>query len=129
MLVFMFPVGLYYCFAKLTDANIFIIIYGVTSIYFAVSRPFYTLRFIARERFLKSFIRYYPFLSMLTETKEEIWGVDSLFSNNLTLLVMFSQSRNRNFSNIITRMFHTCFSKYIESGKMWLNFWCVLILG
>merc|ERR1712002_1185231 len=35
MLVFMFPVGLYYCFAKLTDANIFIIIYGVTSIYFA----------------------------------------------------------------------------------------------
>jgi len=35
MLVFMFPVGLYHCFAKLTDANIFIIIYGVTSIYFA----------------------------------------------------------------------------------------------
>merc|ERR1712226_1686688 len=35
MLVFMFPVGLYYCFAKVTDANIFIIIYGVTSIYFA----------------------------------------------------------------------------------------------
>lgn len=35
MLVFMFPVGLYYCFAKLTDANIFIIIYGVTSVYFA----------------------------------------------------------------------------------------------
>ena len=37
MLVFMFPVGLYYCFMKLTDANIFIIMYGVTSIYFAVS--------------------------------------------------------------------------------------------
>lgn len=37
MLVFMFPVGLYYCFAKLTDANIFIIMYGITSIYFAVS--------------------------------------------------------------------------------------------
>lgn len=35
MLVFMFPVGLYYCFNKLTDANIFIIMYGVTSIYFA----------------------------------------------------------------------------------------------
>jgi len=35
MLVFMFPVGLYYCFSKLTDANIFIIMYGVTSIYFA----------------------------------------------------------------------------------------------
>lgn len=31
----MFPVGLYYCFFKLTDANIFIIMYGVTSIYFA----------------------------------------------------------------------------------------------
>jgi len=35
MLVFMFPVGLYFCFKKLTDANIFIILYGVTSIYFA----------------------------------------------------------------------------------------------
>lgn len=35
MLVFLFPAGLYFCFSKLTDANIFIIIYGVTSIYFA----------------------------------------------------------------------------------------------
>jgi len=35
MLVFMFPVGLYYCFSNLTDANIFIIMYGITSIYFA----------------------------------------------------------------------------------------------
>lgn len=40
MLVFMFPVGLYFCFTKLTDENIFIILYGVLSIYFAVSfRP------------------------------------------------------------------------------------------
>ena len=37
LLVFLFPVGLYFCFSKLTDANIFIILYGVTSIYFAVS--------------------------------------------------------------------------------------------
>ncbi|CAF4870071.1 unnamed protein product, partial [Rotaria socialis] len=35
LLVFMFPVGIYYCFKELTDANIFIIIYGMTSIYFA----------------------------------------------------------------------------------------------
>merc|ERR1719423_42423 len=35
LLVFMFPAGLYFCFKKLTDANIFIILYGVTSIYFA----------------------------------------------------------------------------------------------
>lgn len=35
LLVFMFPVGLYYCFRKLTDANIFVILYAVTSIYFA----------------------------------------------------------------------------------------------
>ncbi|XP_050432666.1 dolichyl-diphosphooligosaccharide--protein glycosyltransferase subunit STT3A [Adelges cooleyi] len=35
ILVFMFPVGLYFCFKKLTDANIFVILYGVTSIYFA----------------------------------------------------------------------------------------------
>ncbi|CAL4090623.1 unnamed protein product [Meganyctiphanes norvegica] len=35
MLVFMFPVGLYFCFSKLTDENIFIILYGVLSIYFA----------------------------------------------------------------------------------------------
>ncbi|XP_064652320.1 dolichyl-diphosphooligosaccharide--protein glycosyltransferase subunit STT3A [Lineus longissimus] len=35
ILVFLFPAGLYFCFSKLTDANIFIIMYGVTSIYFA----------------------------------------------------------------------------------------------
>ncbi|KAK2149650.1 hypothetical protein LSH36_443g05044 [Paralvinella palmiformis] len=35
LLVFLFPAGLYFCFKKLTDANIFIIMYGVTSIYFA----------------------------------------------------------------------------------------------
>lgn len=35
ILVFLFPAGLYLCFAKLTDSNIFIILYGVTSIYFA----------------------------------------------------------------------------------------------
>uniref|UniRef100_A0A2M4BFF4 Dolichyl-diphosphooligosaccharide--protein glycosyltransferase subunit STT3A n=1 Tax=Anopheles marajoara TaxID=58244 RepID=A0A2M4BFF4_9DIPT len=35
ILVFLFPAGLYFCFAKLSDANIFIILYGVTSIYFA----------------------------------------------------------------------------------------------
>lgn len=34
-MVFLFPAGLYLCFAKLNDANIFIILYGVTSIYFA----------------------------------------------------------------------------------------------
>ncbi|KAG5683549.1 hypothetical protein PVAND_012823 [Polypedilum vanderplanki] len=34
ILVFLFPAGLYFCFDKLTDANIFIILYGVTSIYF-----------------------------------------------------------------------------------------------
>ena len=37
MLTFMFPVGLYFCFSNLTDENIFIILYGVLSIYFAVS--------------------------------------------------------------------------------------------
>lgn len=37
ILVFLFPVGLYFCFKNLTDYNIFIILYGVTSIYFAVS--------------------------------------------------------------------------------------------
>jgi len=31
LLVFLFPAGLYYCFTKLTDANIFIILYGVTA--------------------------------------------------------------------------------------------------
>lgn len=35
MHVFMFPVGMYYCFSKLTDANIFVILYGVTSLYFS----------------------------------------------------------------------------------------------
>ncbi|XP_037028740.1 dolichyl-diphosphooligosaccharide--protein glycosyltransferase subunit STT3A [Bradysia coprophila] len=35
ILVFLFPAGLYFCFAKLSDSNIFIILYGITSIYFA----------------------------------------------------------------------------------------------
>ncbi|CAG4920668.1 dolichyl-diphosphooligosaccharide--protein glycosyltransferase subunit STT3A [Colias croceus] len=35
VLVFLFPAGLYFCFTRLTDANIFIILYGVLSIYFA----------------------------------------------------------------------------------------------
>lgn len=35
MLTFLFPTGLYFCFKQPTDANIFIILYGVTSIYFA----------------------------------------------------------------------------------------------
>lgn len=34
--LFYFLAGLYFCFNRLTDANIFIIMYGVTSIYFAV---------------------------------------------------------------------------------------------
>ncbi|XP_065194115.1 dolichyl-diphosphooligosaccharide--protein glycosyltransferase subunit STT3A-like [Sycon ciliatum] len=35
LLAFLFPAGLYFCFSQLTDANIFIILYGVTSVYFA----------------------------------------------------------------------------------------------
>ncbi|CAG0924217.1 unnamed protein product, partial [Notodromas monacha] len=35
LLVFLFPAGLYFCFANLSDANIFIILYGMTSVYFA----------------------------------------------------------------------------------------------
>lgn len=33
--VFLFPVGLYFCFRNLTDANIFLICYAVTSVYFS----------------------------------------------------------------------------------------------
>uniref|UniRef100_A0A1I7X666 Dolichyl-diphosphooligosaccharide--protein glycosyltransferase subunit STT3A n=1 Tax=Heterorhabditis bacteriophora TaxID=37862 RepID=A0A1I7X666_HETBA len=36
-LVFTFPVGLYFCFKDLNDHNIFVIMYGVTSMYFSVS--------------------------------------------------------------------------------------------
>ena len=35
VLTILFPAGLYYCFTRLTDHNIFIILYGVTSVYFA----------------------------------------------------------------------------------------------
>lgn len=35
ILTLLFPAGLYYCFSRLTDHNIFIILYGVTSVYFA----------------------------------------------------------------------------------------------
>jgi dolichyl-diphosphooligosaccharide--protein glycosyltransferase len=34
-LMTMFPVGIYYCFKNLTEQNVFIILYGMTSIYFA----------------------------------------------------------------------------------------------
>eukprot|EP01089_Gocevia_fonbrunei_P021805 TRINITY_DN85_c0_g1_i1.p1 TRINITY_DN85_c0_g1~~TRINITY_DN85_c0_g1_i1.p1 ORF type:complete len:710 (+),score=129.82 TRINITY_DN85_c0_g1_i1:105-2234(+) len=34
-LVFLLPAGLFFCFRKLTDANIFLIIYAVSSVYFA----------------------------------------------------------------------------------------------
>lgn len=35
VLLIFFPAGLYFCFRRLTDATIFIIIYGMTSLYFA----------------------------------------------------------------------------------------------
>lgn len=35
LLVFLFPVGLYFCFKTLSDVNVFIILYGVTSLYFS----------------------------------------------------------------------------------------------
>jgi len=35
ILTFLVPVGLYFCFRDLTDAGIFIICYGITSVYFA----------------------------------------------------------------------------------------------
>eukprot|EP01095_Lingulamoeba_sp_RSL-Kostka_P009804 TRINITY_DN3415_c0_g1_i1.p1 TRINITY_DN3415_c0_g1~~TRINITY_DN3415_c0_g1_i1.p1 ORF type:complete len:696 (+),score=241.89 TRINITY_DN3415_c0_g1_i1:48-2135(+) len=34
-LVFLFPAGLYFCFSNLTEGNIFLILYSVTSVYFA----------------------------------------------------------------------------------------------
>lgn len=36
ILMTFFPVGIYYCFKNITETNIFIILYGMTSIYFAV---------------------------------------------------------------------------------------------
>ncbi|KAJ7565033.1 hypothetical protein O6H91_02G045000 [Diphasiastrum complanatum] len=35
ILLILFPAGLYFCFKRLTDATIFIILYGLTSMYFA----------------------------------------------------------------------------------------------
>lgn len=35
ILLFLFPAGLYFCFKRLSDATIFIIMYGLTSMYFA----------------------------------------------------------------------------------------------
>eukprot|EP00249_Psilotum_nudum_P012255 c23674_g1_i1 orf=682-2898(-) len=35
VLLLFFPAGLYFCFRRLTDATIFILIYGLTSLYFA----------------------------------------------------------------------------------------------
>ena len=36
VLTMLFPAGIYYCFSRLTDHNIFIILYGIFSVYFAV---------------------------------------------------------------------------------------------
>lgn len=35
ILLFLFPAGLYFCFKRLSDATIFIVMYGLTSLYFA----------------------------------------------------------------------------------------------
>lgn len=35
VLLILFPAGLYFCFKKLTDASIFVIIYALTSLYFS----------------------------------------------------------------------------------------------
>ncbi|XP_024990333.1 dolichyl-diphosphooligosaccharide--protein glycosyltransferase subunit STT3B [Cynara cardunculus var. scolymus] len=35
ILLFLFPAGLYFCFQQLSDATIFIVMYGLTSMYFA----------------------------------------------------------------------------------------------
>ena len=35
ILTFLFPAGMYYCFSRLTDHNIFIILYGIFAVYFA----------------------------------------------------------------------------------------------
>eukprot|EP01094_Clydonella_sp_ATCC50884_P024657 TRINITY_DN6252_c2_g1_i1.p1 TRINITY_DN6252_c2_g1~~TRINITY_DN6252_c2_g1_i1.p1 ORF type:complete len:691 (-),score=297.73 TRINITY_DN6252_c2_g1_i1:387-2459(-) len=35
VMVFFLPAGLYFCFSKLNDANMFLIVYGVTSVYFS----------------------------------------------------------------------------------------------
>jgi dolichyl-diphosphooligosaccharide--protein glycosyltransferase len=35
ILTFLFPAGIYFCFKRLTDANIFAVLYGITSVYFA----------------------------------------------------------------------------------------------
>jgi dolichyl-diphosphooligosaccharide--protein glycosyltransferase len=53
LLVFLFPVGLYFCFANLSDANIFIVLYGMTSVYFAVSLSL--LRFVRELRYTTYF--------------------------------------------------------------------------
>lgn len=35
LLSFLFPAGMYFCFQRLSDANIFAVLYGITSVYFA----------------------------------------------------------------------------------------------
>ena len=35
LLVFFFPAGMYFCFKKLSDANIFAVLYGITAVYFS----------------------------------------------------------------------------------------------
>ena len=37
ILLFLFLAGMYFCFKQLSDATIFIVVYGLTSMYFAVA--------------------------------------------------------------------------------------------
>lgn len=56
ILVFLFPLGLYFCFSKLTDSNIFLILYGVTSLYFAVSNFIHTFMYCVVHTCRNSYI-------------------------------------------------------------------------
>lgn len=64
MLVFMFPVGLYYCFSRLTDANIFIIMYGVSSIYFAVCHSYIVMPAILHFESQWNYVNYSAFFRL-----------------------------------------------------------------
>ena len=46
LLIFLFPLGIHVCLKRLSNENIFIVLYGITSIYFTVSFILVTMNFV-----------------------------------------------------------------------------------
>lgn len=97
ILLFLFPAGLYFCFKRLSDATIFIVMYGLTSMYFAgvmvrlilVATPAVCLisaiAVSATIKNLTQLVRAKPKVSQISSSK----GVSNVKSSSKVSLALF----------------------------------------